>query len=703
LRAIVAVCGALAAAPAPAGAATFGELVVPTGPEAIVFDGPGPCGMHPGADMGHTVDGTSRTFRDARGRVQVMLPQGNSNRRLIGTSLDDLTPDCQVVHPLDVQGDTTPPSSYANNPWLPSVYRHGSGIYALVHNEYQGSHTDPPDCTTTFGECWMSSITSAVSTDDGESYANGAPPPGHLVAALPYRYEPDWGRHGYRAPTSIVAHPTDGHYYAMITASATPSTTPTHFRDQELGVCVIRTPSLESPPWRAWNGTSFSTQFANPYDPGFDPGTGPPNHTCKPVSTSREKLRRSLTARTLTYNTFFNKFMMIMQTARSQVNGFYYSLSDDLIDWSTPRLMMTTVPLGDCTTSERSAAYPSILDPADTTTNFERPGSDVYLNYVRLNWCGAGSSWDRDLVRTPVRLLRPLRWATGVADGCPGGFDSQSASAGGAFSVDESRDYSGAPAAHRANLGPGGGNANGVFGREGYPVDCAEADPTARPTFKYSAGNDIWYSAAFLVPREGFWDRARGKVTLLRFDNGPAGDDAAGVLSVGADDRLHFETDPSAAPGDEVEILKSDAADGVPLSQESCWHFVEVHQRLGNGGAVNEVWLDGKKQTTVTGADNYHGAAYDRLTAGIVSAGAGAEALTVFTDMVGFGYSGPLYSFGCPTPARSFRVATPAAQAAPAAVTEAPAGRKARLRRSPRWRPRAPVRFRARERLRLRP
>jgi hypothetical protein len=197
-----------------------------------------------------------------------------------------------------------------------------------------------------------------------------------------------------------------------------------------------------------------------------------------------------------------------------------------------------------------------------------------------------------------------------------------------------------------------------------------------------------------MLPRDGFWNRPRGDVTLLRLDNGPARDDAAGVLSVGADDRLHFTTDRSATSGDEVEIFKGGTADGVPLSQEDCWHFVEVHQRLGNSAAVNEVWLDGVKQDTHSGTDNFHGAPYDRLSAGIVSAGAGSGALTVFTDMVGFGYGGPLYSFGCPIPARAFPVTTAAAQAAPAAVAEA------RVRTAGKWRPRATVRFRARGRLR---
>ena len=426
------ICGAaLACSSSPAAGETYGSLVTPTGAEQIVFNGPGACPVPPGAS-GHHADAPLRAFRDARQRVQMTMAQGNANRRLIGPSLNSLSPDCQVVHPLQPQGGSTPPSSYANYAWLISPYRQPNGkVYALVHNEYYGILTNPPDCSSTAWEnCWMVSITSALSTDDGESYPNTAPPPGHLVAALPYPYERDWGRQGYQNPTNIVANPADGYYYALINVISIPNSAPGTFRAQEVGNCVIRSPGLDPPSWRAWNGTAFSTEFINPYAPGYDPVADPPNHVCKPVSTSQGKLRRSFTSHSLMYSTFFNKFLVMGQQTRDGVTGFWYSLSDDLLDWSAPRLVRTNVPLGDCTTAERRASYPSFLDAADTSTNFERPGRDVYLYYVKLNWCGPTPNDDRDVARVPVRLERPLRWATGVAEGCRGGFDSQVAASG---------------------------------------------------------------------------------------------------------------------------------------------------------------------------------------------------------------------------------------------------------------------------------
>ena len=46
--------------------------------------------------------------------------------------------------------------------------------------------------------------------------------------------------------------------------------------------------------------------------------------------------------------------------------------------------------------------YPSVVDHADTTINFERTGRAPYLYYTRFNDGGL----DRDLVRVQVTLTR---------------------------------------------------------------------------------------------------------------------------------------------------------------------------------------------------------------------------------------------------------------------------------------------------------
>jgi hypothetical protein len=88
----------------------------------------------------------------------------------------------------------------------------------------------------------------------------------------------------------------------------------------------------------------------------------------------------------------------------SEVWGVYYSFSDDLVDWSRRKLLMEidlpwTVEFPG---SDLSHLYPSLLDPASPSRNFETTGSTAYLYYTRNNFGHA--SLDRDLVRIPVEF-----------------------------------------------------------------------------------------------------------------------------------------------------------------------------------------------------------------------------------------------------------------------------------------------------------
>ena len=94
--------------------------------------------------------------------------------------------------------------------------------------------------------CWYNSITLARSTDGGRTFSQRAPP-GHLVASVPYPYEPDAGPFGLFGPSNIVYRAEDQHYYALIQAQ--------RYGAQRAGTCVIRTARLDRPgAWRAWDG-----------------------------------------------------------------------------------------------------------------------------------------------------------------------------------------------------------------------------------------------------------------------------------------------------------------------------------------------------------------------------------------------------------------------------------------------------------------
>ena len=135
-------------------------------------------------------------------------------------------------------------------------------VYALVHNEYQG-HLYNSGCPSS-SACWFNSITSAVSTNSGATFTQAAGADARWLRRS--RTSSRWtGPNGYFMPSNIVRS-GDGYFYAMFRAQPKGA--------QQLGTCLMRTRDLSDPTsWRAWNGTTFSVQFHNPYLQPVTPAT----------------------------------------------------------------------------------------------------------------------------------------------------------------------------------------------------------------------------------------------------------------------------------------------------------------------------------------------------------------------------------------------------------------------------------------------
>jgi hypothetical protein len=115
----------------------------------------------------------------------------------------------------------------------------------------------------------------------------------------------------------------------------------------------------------------------------------------------------------LTYNTYFGKYLLVGVESdrdpkkRRTVSGFYYSLSDDLLNWSKRKLireveLTSTYKCGD----RDPVAYPSVLDPHSKSPSFDTTGRHAYLYFTRLHYQGCTQSQDRDLVRVPVEFSK---------------------------------------------------------------------------------------------------------------------------------------------------------------------------------------------------------------------------------------------------------------------------------------------------------
>jgi hypothetical protein len=358
-------------------------FVQQVGPEVFVYDW-----SSQKCEDGDITDEPARAFRDDTGKVQLMNTHHQNFRWIATTTLDS-----PYTHPCTrtmSSSNNCTASNYNNKEWLASPWTaDGKTVYALVHMEYQGQGC-VSGCPSGWA-CWYNAITSAVSTNSGATFTQ-PPAPTQLVATIPYQFAMD-GPNGYFLPSNIVRS-GDGYFYNFIRAEDKGA--------QQLGNCLMRTRDLSDPTsWRAWNGSAFAVQFRNPYIGTINPA----EHVCAPVDLSSI----GTITESLTYNTYFKKWMLVGQSVGDPVYnkppGIYYAFSDNLLEWTNVALLMeaeirwTT----DCIKPD-PIKDPSILDPASPSRNFETVGQRAQLFYTWYHMNGCGGTLDRDLIRIPIEF-----------------------------------------------------------------------------------------------------------------------------------------------------------------------------------------------------------------------------------------------------------------------------------------------------------
>jgi hypothetical protein len=354
----------------------------------------------------HLPDQPARFVRAADGALVLFDANAPTYYVSRGADFDSLEPDCDP--PALVSTDLQTPESYENWEWIWVVYREETSWHALIHNEFHDALA--PTCKvgdpSPGNPCWYNSITYGVSTDGAHSFVKpGAP--AHTVAPAPRAWVPPppdapyqpWYAEGYFGPSNIVRGPDD-YYYALFHAIPR-----WYVDDYVAGACPMRAASLgDTASWRAWDGTSFSLPLTSPYVAGSDVPA------CEFLNTPAGEMMHAVAS--LTYNAYLDRYMAVGEWGQwvdyqTLICGFYFSLSTDLIHWSDIQLLArahtgcedTGGPGLPPMLEPVRVQYPSIIDHADSTTNFERPGRTPYLYYTRHN---PGHWLDRDLVRVPL-------------------------------------------------------------------------------------------------------------------------------------------------------------------------------------------------------------------------------------------------------------------------------------------------------------
>lgn len=333
---------------------------------------------------------------------QLFLASGNAPNFYMrtGTDFSDLRSVCSS--PALPSGLSAQAYTYNSYEWLTSIYAQGGVMHGFVHNEY---HDTTPPCDnfpTPGNKCWYNGLTYASSAN-GLTFTQSNPVSVISSSPIPWNaITMNASPHGPMEPGNIISRDESGTIYYYM-----------HFRSLQgvgqympAGVCVMRTDDLSNPnSWRAWNAAtqSFDLTMAKPYNALNQPTpTGVPH--CSIISQSNIMDAVG----TVTYNTFMKKYLMITSGVYGGNCGVFYSLSDDLINWSQARHIAgyNNPNQTNCVSGAPVIAYASYIDHDQLTDptdpNFEKSDATGYMYFVQFN---NGWGLDRDLVR------RSITWA----------------------------------------------------------------------------------------------------------------------------------------------------------------------------------------------------------------------------------------------------------------------------------------------------
>lgn len=324
-------------------------------------------------------DMPARAYRDREGNV-VFMASHYTSRRAVGPTLASVAHQCPVTY--SPHNDISQ-SSYRYHEWLWAPYTlDGSTVYAIAHSEWYGALTGQ-SCAP--GADWVNALTLAVSHDGGAAFTQ---PTDYLVRYPVTPWSSSFSctnirptRYGDYQGSNIVAK--DGYYYRLFDYVPEPGST------AKTGACLMRTSSLaDASSWEVWNGNGYTRSKTSTCAPVDNFAFSPSGLDWLPGSAS------------LTYNTYLQSYVSLVGGVGSGTyhDRVYFQTSRDLIHWSDPVGI-------EGTSFSSKFAYPSLLDPTDTSRNFENTGETPYLYLTRFN--NGTSGLDRDIMRVQIKFSLP--------------------------------------------------------------------------------------------------------------------------------------------------------------------------------------------------------------------------------------------------------------------------------------------------------
>jgi hypothetical protein len=347
-----------------------------TGKPSVVFNS-----TRDGCEPNDVPDLNARAYRDANGQV-VLFGLHFVNRALRGPDVAHLKIDCHVAldSPLDADPAHFADRIFVAATWTPD----GRNVSALVHEEYHADQHGRCRVTGDLG-CWFNAVLAYQSHDGGANFAKAAP---LVVAAAPFTQDAEQGRHrGFFNPSNIVA---DGAYEYVFAST-------TGWDGQPFGNCLFRTSDPSKPGlWRAYDGAGFTIRYDDPYKTKPNPK---PCATIEPFSYAVGAVVRHRASK---------QWIAVFQASAGgafPLDGFYYVIGRDLLHWGAPRILLAGKTLyGDlCKAGPSIINYPSLIDPASPSRNFDQADETLELVYtmMQVSECQTG---ERLLVRQPLTV-----------------------------------------------------------------------------------------------------------------------------------------------------------------------------------------------------------------------------------------------------------------------------------------------------------
>jgi hypothetical protein len=359
----------------PARAADVSVAMAPGAPETVFRSSKDGCAPI------DTPDIDPRAFRDDKGGV-VMFALHYVNRPLRGPDLSHLREDCAVALDSALDGD---PARYNDRRYLTATWTDdGRNVAAVVHHEYHAEDHGRCARKATI-ECWYNSLIAFSSRDGGATFAMDKPA---VVASAPFPQDVEQGRHrGFFNPSNIVSDGVFKYFMASTTGWA----------GQRSGPCLFRSENpLDSAAWRAWDGVEYSVRYSDPYA-----GKAPKPRACAPIAPFG--LPVGTIVRHMASGRWIAVWMAKADHADIPASGFYYATAASLTDWSAPRLLMAGKTIHDAGCGGSLIAYPSIVDEASRSRNFDEAGSAPWLYYATIAMRGCDTG-ERTLVRARLSI-----------------------------------------------------------------------------------------------------------------------------------------------------------------------------------------------------------------------------------------------------------------------------------------------------------